>query len=67
MLPSRVVPDSTNRENTGISVLHMHYIAVSMQTKGFIPRDDLTGEGHDIPFLVREKTFSESKIGNLSL
>ena len=45
----------------------MHYIAVSMQTKGFIPRDDLTGEGHDIPFLVREKTFSESKIGNLSL
>ena len=30
VLPSRVVPDSTNRENTGISVLHMHYIAVSI-------------------------------------
>ena len=43
--PARVIPDTTNREGTGVSAMHVHYIAVSMQMNGFTPRDHMTGKG----------------------
>eukprot|EP01063_Lacrimia_lanifica_P021061 TRINITY_DN28314_c0_g1_i1.p1 TRINITY_DN28314_c0_g1~~TRINITY_DN28314_c0_g1_i1.p1 ORF type:complete len:293 (+),score=99.24 TRINITY_DN28314_c0_g1_i1:72-950(+) len=55
----RVIPDTTNREYTGLSSMHTHYIADNMQRKGFTPRCNVTGAGHDLPLLVRETTTSE--------
>uniref|UniRef100_A0A7S3V2C6 Uncharacterized protein n=1 Tax=Aplanochytrium stocchinoi TaxID=215587 RepID=A0A7S3V2C6_9STRA len=49
--PKRVIPDTTNRENTGLSVEHVHYIANKMQS-GFKKR--MGRFGHDLPILVRE-------------
>lgn len=65
--PARVVPDTTNRENTGISAMHVHYIANLMVRQGFTPRDNETGKGHDLPLLVRETAGSESPLGAESL
>jgi hypothetical protein len=65
--PAHVVPDTTNRENTGISAMHVHYIAASMARQGFTPRDSATGAGHDLPILVRETTGSASALGAESL
>lgn len=65
--PARVVPDTTNREYTGISVMHLHYIASSMQEQGFTPRDNATGAGHDLPVVVRETTGAASQLGVESL
>jgi len=53
----QVVPDFTNRSQTGLGVELMHYIAKSIKEKGFKAR---TGkDGHDIPVLVREPPGSE--------
>lgn len=46
--PVRVIPDTTNRDNSTISASHMHYIAARMTDHGF--------EAHDLPVLVRENT-----------
>ena len=65
--PARVVPDTTNREGTGISAMHVHFVAHSIQSEGFETRDDVTGAGHDVPFLVREVTGAASELGGESL
>lgn len=49
-----VVPDGTNRERTGLSVEHVHYVATLVQRQGFRRRSADGAEGHDIPVLVRE-------------
>lgn len=48
----RVIPDSTNRAQTGLGVELVHFVASSMRDKGFCKRRG--AEGHDIPVLVRE-------------
>jgi hypothetical protein len=65
--PERVVPDTTNREYTGISPMHLHYIAEAMRAQGFTPRDNATGAGHDLPIVVRETVGSASVLGAESL
>lgn len=60
--PHKVIPDFTNRGQTGISVEHMHFLATQMKEKGFQVRDG--DKGHDIPVLVREaNTTEEGKAG----
>eukprot|EP01047_Picozoa_sp_COSAG01_P045796 COSAG01_NODE_4247_length_5209_cov_2.889237_5_plen_256_part_00 len=54
VLPASVIPDTTNREGTGISVMHAHYLADSILQRGFTPRNHVTGDGHDLPLLVRQ-------------
>lgn len=54
----QVIPDFTNRAQTGLGVELMHYIATSMQQKGFKKRNGR--DGHDIPVLVREAIGSEA-------
>lgn len=55
--PGYVIPDYSNRGHTGLSVEHVHYLAQSFLSKGFIKR---TGnKGHDIPVLVQEPVTSE--------
>ena len=54
--PALVVPDTTNRENTGLSPVHVHYIACRMEADGFQTRG-LSG-GHELPIVVRENTSS---------
>ena len=49
-----VVPDLTNRERTGLSVEHVHYVAGCFATEGFRTRDLNEEEGHDVPVLVDE-------------
>ena len=44
---SDVIPDLTNRENTGVSLEHAHGIATSMTRDGFDPQ-------HEVPVVVRE-------------
>ena len=66
--PARVVPDTTNRDGTGLSANHLHYIATSMQTSGFTPRDHMTASGHDLPvFVGPEKVGESSTLGADSL
>lgn len=65
VLPELVIPDTTNRSNTGLSENHVHYIADRMQRMGFTPRNLVTGEGHDLPILVRESV--DSELGTESL
>lgn len=48
----QVVPDFTNRAQTGLGVELMHFVATSMAEKGFQKR--VGGHGHDIPVVVRE-------------
>lgn len=55
---SKVVPDVINRENTGIAVELVHYIAVSMREKGFKKRHETTG--HDVPVVVYEPPGTDS-------
>eukprot|EP00937_MAST-01D_sp_MAST-1D-sp2_P005340 g5340.t1 len=61
--PCFVVPDTTNREHTGLSAGHVHYVATQMGT-GFTARD-ADGGGHDMPVVIRETAASE--LGRLSL
>lgn len=55
--PMSVVPDFTNRAQTGLGVELVHFVAQSMRQKGFRKRKG--NEGHDIPVLVREPPESE--------
>ena len=48
-----IVPDSTNREQTLLSVEHVHYIATRMAQEGFRARVPGSCSGHDVPVLVR--------------
>jgi len=48
----KVVPDSINREGTGVGVELVHYVAMSMKTKGFQKKEGK--KGHDMPVVVRE-------------
>lgn len=48
-----VVPDSTNREQTLLSVEHVHYIAQRFASEGFRARAPGSIAGHDVPVLVR--------------
>lgn len=50
----KIVPDVTNRERTGLSVEHVHYIAGKIATHGFKSRRVYDEDGHDIPVLVYE-------------
>eukprot|EP00933_Yihiella_yeosuensis_P024050 TRINITY_DN18654_c3_g1_i1.p1 TRINITY_DN18654_c3_g1~~TRINITY_DN18654_c3_g1_i1.p1 ORF type:complete len:467 (+),score=117.52 TRINITY_DN18654_c3_g1_i1:124-1524(+) len=52
ILSRQVVPDFTNRAQTGLGVELMHYIATQMKEKGFKKRKGR--DGHDIPVVVRE-------------
>lgn len=55
----QVIPDFTNRSQTGIGVELLHFVASSMRTKGFQSR--VGQKGHDIPVLVREPLGSPSR------
>ena len=61
--PENVVPDTTNRGNTGLSVKHAHVIACRIRDRGFIPRsgngDNM--KGHDLPIVIRDS--SKSMLG----
>lgn len=59
--PKFVIPDTTNRENTGLCVEHVHYIAHRMKSEGFQP------DKHDVPVVVRESTQVEGSLGQESL
>ena len=53
-----VVPDSSNRSHTGLSIDHVHFIASSILKKGFRAREgDVKRRAklqpHDVPVLVR--------------
>eukprot|EP00928_Gymnodinium_smaydae_P086724 TRINITY_DN71168_c0_g1_i1.p1 TRINITY_DN71168_c0_g1~~TRINITY_DN71168_c0_g1_i1.p1 ORF type:complete len:463 (+),score=83.93 TRINITY_DN71168_c0_g1_i1:52-1440(+) len=60
--PRSVVPDFTNRAQTGLGVELVHFIATSMKEKGFQRREG--NKGHDIPVVVREpagtRTYDEA-------
>ena len=47
-LPRLVIPDATNRANSGVSLEHAHGIAMSICEDGF-------NENHDVPVVVRER------------
>lgn len=51
-----VVPDWTNRERTGVSLEHCHWLAHKFRDEGFQPRREGRGRGggHEIPVVVRE-------------
>lgn len=53
-----ICPDSTNRQFTGLSVDHVHFIATCMRADGFKDRASGAPDMHDIPVLVREKATS---------
>ncbi|CAK8999892.1 unnamed protein product [Durusdinium trenchii] len=57
--PRLVIPDFTNRSQTGLGVELLHYVATSIRQKGFQKRS--RRQGHDIPVLVREPAGSDSK------
>ena len=48
-----IIPDATNRERTGLSLEHVHFLATRFAEEGF--RKRINNVGHDIPVLVREK------------
>mmetsp|Transcript_91146 Transcript_91146/g.244019 ORF Transcript_91146/g.244019 Transcript_91146/m.244019 type:complete len:340 (-) Transcript_91146:223-1242(-) len=57
-----VVPDATNRAQTGLSIHHVHYIASQIAEHGFKSRRRglCTSDGaHDVPVLVMERGCSE--------
>lgn len=62
--PCNVIPDTTNRAQTGLSAHHTHYIATKMDAEGFQKRQP-NGQGHDIPILVSESTTTQ--LGSESL
>jgi hypothetical protein len=45
VLPRHVIPDTTNRSNTGLSVQHVHWVASKMQKEGFTPRSSAVHGG----------------------
>ena len=51
ILPRLVVPDAANRARTGLSVHHVHFIAMNIRRSGF-------SRAHDIPVVVRESATS---------
>lgn len=55
----KVIPDFTNRGQTGLSLEHVHFLATNMTEEGFTPRTDDGSKGHDLPVLVRETPGSE--------
>jgi len=55
----QVIPDFTNRSQTGIGVELLHFIASSMLKNGFQKREGRSG--HDIPVLVREPVGSATR------
>ncbi|OLQ08320.1 hypothetical protein AK812_SmicGene8177 [Symbiodinium microadriaticum] len=59
VLPRLVIPDFTNRAQTGLGVELLHYVATSIRQRGFQKRSGR--QGHDIPVLVREPAGSDSK------
>lgn len=77
---SDVLPDWTNRERTGVSLEHCHWLAHKFRDEGFQPRrrgvlgqgpgrglerEDGGHRGHEIPVVVRES--SESRLGAAAL
>jgi len=58
--PAKVIPDCTNRGETGLSLEHAHFIASSFQDRGFQKRNAGGDKGHDIPVLVRESFATET-------
>ena len=48
--PKDVIPDSTNREGTLVSIEHAHGIALSILKDGF-------SDGHEVPVVVRGEAF----------
>ena len=56
--PRDVIPDTTNRENTGLSPVHVHYIACQMEANGFQPRGSGPNGGHELPILIAENSRS---------
>ena len=54
-----VIPDWTNRERTGVSMEHCHWLSHRFRDEGF---DDV---GHEIPVVVREST--DSALGAAAL
>eukprot|EP00931_Biecheleriopsis_adriatica_P089186 TRINITY_DN63351_c0_g1_i1.p1 TRINITY_DN63351_c0_g1~~TRINITY_DN63351_c0_g1_i1.p1 ORF type:complete len:474 (+),score=51.95 TRINITY_DN63351_c0_g1_i1:1-1422(+) len=54
----KVVPDVINRDNTGIAVELVHYIAMSIRERGFKKRNERSG--HDVPVVVYEPPGTDS-------
>ena len=46
--PKLVIPDFTNRGETGIAVEHAHYLAVCFGEEGFVPRRGNEGYTVDV-------------------
>jgi len=63
--PSQVVPDTSNRSSTGLSVDHVHLLATMMLKDGFRSRDKKGG--HDIPVLVRGSRASPISVESLHI
>merc|ERR1719379_784526 len=63
--PRQVIPDFTNRAQTGISVEHAHFVATSMVDEGFQER--VGSEGHDVPVVIRETGDTEQSKDSLKL
>jgi hypothetical protein len=63
--PENVIPDTSNRLNTGLSAVHAHWIATQISLTGFKTRDNEKGTGHDIPVLVAETNQSELGLESL--
>jgi hypothetical protein len=57
--PRTVIPDATNRAQTGLGVELVHFIALSIKNRGFMKR--VGQHGHDIPVLVREPAGSATR------
>jgi len=55
--PAKVIPDFSNRGQTGLSVEHVHYLAGKFKEQGFQVRQG--NKGHDIPVLVRDQPSSD--------
>jgi len=58
ILSRNVVPDFVNRAQTGLGVELVHFVAISIQDKGFKKR--VGTQGHDIPVVVREPPESDA-------
>jgi len=54
-----ICPDACNRQKTGLSVDHVHYIATCIRADGFKDRGSGSPDVHDIPVLVREDATSD--------
>lgn len=54
-----ICPDTCNRQFTGLSVDHVHFVATCIRADGFKDRESGCPDPHDIPVLVRESATSE--------